>query len=87
MNQKQTTFFVQIVLNLLASITFRSTGTYFEDLVKGDSILLSGFPWTINGNPDNNLESHGNIEIKKLKYAHTIKTITDNENLNCRHQE
>jgi hypothetical protein len=25
--------------------------------IQGDSKLLSGFPWPINGNPDNNLES------------------------------
>jgi hypothetical protein len=26
-------------------------------IVQDDSNLLSGFPWPINGNPDNNLES------------------------------
>jgi hypothetical protein len=25
--------------------------------LQSDSKLLSGFPWPINGNPDNNLES------------------------------
>jgi hypothetical protein len=26
-------------------------------VIRGDSKLLSGFLWLINGNPDNNLES------------------------------
>jgi hypothetical protein len=31
----------------------------------GDSKLLSGFPWPINGNPDNNLESFWSIKGSK----------------------
>jgi hypothetical protein len=28
----------------------------YPQIIQGDSKLLSGFPWPINGNPDNNLE-------------------------------
>jgi hypothetical protein len=39
--------------------------------IQGDSKLLSGFPWPINGNPDNNLEylcTYGHL-ISVLKFV------------------
>jgi hypothetical protein len=36
----------------------KSLITSSDQSVQSDSILLSGYPWPINGDPDSNLESH-----------------------------
>jgi hypothetical protein len=37
--------------------------------IHGDSKLLSGFPWPINGSPDNNVESSCIIDIPSQKFV------------------
>jgi hypothetical protein len=43
--------------NIVRTVIACSKTRYHLRVIPSDSKLLSGFSWTINGNPDNNLDS------------------------------
>jgi hypothetical protein len=43
--------------SIVSSYVLYTQGAFFANIIQSDSKLLSEFPWPVNVNPDNNLES------------------------------